>query len=304
MRLLLGSLASLAVGSVAYGVLVEANDFQVRRVEQPILPAGSPSVRVLHISDVHLLSSQKQKRDFLRGLNGLNPDLVVCTGDLVSSPLAIEALAESLGPLLDVPGVFVFGSNDYHLPTFKIPIKYLWRSTGKTGPSSDGGIPTAELRAALQAGAWRDVTDVRVQLELRGVPFEIRGTGDAHQARDDYSTVAGAVRDDVVSLGVTHAPYLRLLDAMTADGVDLILAGHTHGGQVCVPVYGALATNCDLPTVHAKGLFRHRASGRESLVNVSAGIGTSPFAPYRFACQPEVSLLTLTAPSATDETQM
>lgn len=304
MRRVLAGAAAVAVGAVAYGVLVEANDFQVRRVGLPILPEGSPNLRVLHLSDVHLLPSQKQKLDFLRGLTGLHPDLVVCTGDLVSSVAGIDALTGALGSLLDVPGVFVFGSNDYHLPKFKLPWGYLRKRDPKSRPSQSGDIPTGDLRDALESGAWRDVTDLKLRWELRGVPFEIRGTGDAHQHRDDYPSVAGAPADGAVSLGVTHAPYLRLLDAMTADGLDLILAGHTHGGQVCVPVHGALTTNCDLPPVHAKGLFTYESGGRTSHVNVSAGIGTSPFAPYRFACRPEVTLLTLTAPQLAGETEM
>ena len=81
---------------------------------------------------------------------------------------------------------------------------------------------------------------------------------------------------------------------MAADGVPLVFAGHTHGGQVCVPGWGALTTNCDLPVEEAKGLSRHRAAKGSTWLHVSAGLGSSPFAPYRFACPPEVTLLTLT----------
>ena len=104
-----------------------------------------------------------------------------------------------------------------------------------------------------------------------------------------------------VSLAVTHAPYRSVLDPMAADGHDLIVAGHTHGGQVCVPFYGALVTNCDLDTARVKGLSSHTAEGRTSWLHVSAGLGTSPYAPVRFACRPEATLLTLTA-SGTDAT--
>jgi predicted MPP superfamily phosphohydrolase len=86
-----------------------------------------------------------------------------------------------------------------------------------------------------------------------------------------------------------------MIDAMAADGHDLIVAGHTHGGQVCVPFYGALVTNCDLDTARVKGLSQHTANDRTSWLHVSAGLGTSPYAPVRFACRPEATLLTLTA---------
>jgi predicted MPP superfamily phosphohydrolase len=78
---------------------------------------------------------------------------------------------------------------------------------------------------------------------------------------------------------------------MNADGADLVLAGHTHGGQLCVPGVGALVTNCDLPRSRAKGMSQHG----DAVLHVSAGLGTSPYAPVRFACRPEATLLTITA---------
>jgi len=109
--------------------------------------------------------------------------------------------------------------------------------------------------------------------------------------------VAGPVDRDAadVTIGVTHAPYRRVIDAMAYDGLDLILAGHTHGGQVAIPGYGALVSNCDLDPRRAKGLSRHSAGGHTAWMHVSAGLGTSPYAPIRFACPPEATLLTLVA---------
>ncbi|MEY2673290.1 MAG: hypothetical protein RLZZ508_1167, partial [Actinomycetota bacterium] len=85
--------------------------------------------------------------------------------------------------------------------------------------------------------------------------------------------------------------YLRVLDAMVEDEIPLILAGHTHGGQLCLPFFGALVTNCDLDTRRAKGLHKYQ----DAWLHVSAGLGTNPFTPVRFACRPEATLLTLTA---------
>mgnify|MGYP000854319173 CR=1 FL=1 len=288
------SLAAAALGCFAWG-LAEANLFQVRRVSVPVLPAGGRELRVLHISDVHLLESQHAKLDFLRSLAGLAPDVVVNTGDNISSDRAIASLMAALGPLRDVPGGFVFGSNDYHRPEFKSPLRYVTRGRSEASAAPEP-LDSEQLRSALtRSGAWHDLNDRRAIVEVGGYRVELRGTDDAHHDRDDYPAVAGPASDGVdLSLGVTHAPYRRVLDAMTVDGVQLILAGHTHGGQVCVPGYGALTTNCDLPTPQVKGLSRHEAGGGSAWLHVSAGIGTSPFAPYRFACPPEVTLLTLT----------
>ncbi len=81
-----------------------------------------------------------------------------------------------------------------------------------------------------------------------------------------------------------------MLDRFAADGYDLVLAGHTHGGQLRVPGVGALVTNCGLDRSRARGVSRW---GSHMWLHVSAGLGTSPFAPVRFACPPEASLLTL-----------
>ena len=87
-----------------------------------------------------------------------------------------------------------------------------------------------------------------------------------------------------------------MLDRFAADGYDLVLAGHTHGGQLRLPGYGALVTNCGIDRSRARGASRWGAHMR---LHVSAGLGTSPYAPLRFACPPEASLLTLVPRSAT-----
>ena len=288
-------LAAVAAGCFAWG-LVEATRFRVRRVTVPVLPAGGPEMRILHLSDIHLLPGQQLKLSFLRALADLEPDLVISTGDNIASDTAISPLISALGRLLEVPGGFVFGSNDYHKPEFKNPLRYVAR--GRSEPSkSPERLTTDQLRAELtRSGAWHDLNDRRTIIDAAGYRIELRGTDDAHHDLDHYPAVVGPASDGVdLSLGVTHAPYSRILDAMTTDGVDLILAGHTHGGQVCVPGHGALTTNCDLPTDRAKGLSEHRVEGHHAWLHISAGIGTSPFAPYRFACPPEVTILTLVA---------
>jgi predicted MPP superfamily phosphohydrolase len=231
---------------------------------------------------------------------------VVSTGDNLSEPDAIDPLVQDLSRLLAVPGVFVFGSNDYTAPGPINPLAYLGRSTQRSGAEADRvPLPTERLRAAFTDAGWADLDGHRASLEIQGLRLEFRGTDDAHLGLDDYSLVAGppAPGTDLV-IGVTHAPYRRVLDAMTADEVQLILAGHTHGGQVCVPGWGALTTNCDLPPAQAKGLStHHEPGGRAATLHVSAGVGSSPYAPYRFACPPEVTVLTLTGPEMTESMQ-
>ena len=303
----LARVAAAGVGVVAAGIgwgVAEARSFALRRVTVPVLLPGQRQLRVLHLSDIHLLPGQHAKLEWMSRLAGLEPDLVVTTGDNIASAASVEPLLAAWGRLLERPGVFVWGSNDYTEPSFAHPARYLVRPSSDV-PRITPELPWRELGARLSSHGWVDLNHHRARLEIAGRTVEFRGTDDAHLHRDDYSLVAGPAGPDVdLSIGVTHAPYLRILDAMTRDDVDLIFAGHTHGGQVCLPWKGALVTNCDLDTKRAKGLHTHTltdGSGRDqtSWLHVSAGLGSSPFAPYRIACRPEATLLTL-VPRASD----
>ena len=208
-------------------------------------------------------------------------------------------LLEALGGLLDVPGVFVFGSNDYFAPSLRNPMRYLLPDDGQRNTHTRQ-LPYEDLRAGFESRGWVDLTNRREQLSVLGTTFAFAGVDDPHLGYDDLAAVAGPADAGAdLRMGVTHAPYLRVLDQFAADGYETVLAGHTHGGQVCLPFRGALVTNCDLDTARVKGLHRHPADAApgapgSSWLHVSAGLGTSPYAPVRLCCRPEATLLTLT----------
>lgn len=290
--------ARLALGTALAGAAAlayarwEAGAFTLRRASVEVLPDGQPPLRLLHLSDLHLVPGQRRKIEWVRSLRALRPDAVVVTGDFLSHQDAIPHVVDALDPLFEVPGMFVLGSNDYYAPRPLNPAKYL------NGPSQleprRPMLPWRDLVATLTDNGWLDLGNTREAVKVDGRLIDVRGVDDPHISRDRYADVAGPFDDDAdLTLGVTHAPYLRVLDGMARDGADLVLAGHTHGGQLAVPGYGALVTNCDLPRSKAKGLSEHLGS----TLHVSAGLGTSPYAPVRFACRPEATLLTLTARS-------
>ena len=288
---------ALGLGTLAYSAGIEVRNFAVRRVELPVLPAGQRPLKVLHFSDLHLTPSQGVKRRWLASLADLEPDLVVDTGDNLAHMDAVDPLLEGLGRLLDVPGVFVMGSNDYFAPTMRNPLWYLFPDDG-TPQRARPKLPWDEMRAAFESRGWTDLTNTRRRLTVGDTTIAFAGVDDPHLGYDDLAAVAGpAPRDADLRVGVAHAPYLRVLDQYARDGYDLTLAGHTHGGQVCLP-WRAIVTNCDLDTGRAKGLHRHPADSGpgdpgSSWLHVSAGAGTSPYAPIRLFCRPEATLLTL-----------
>jgi len=323
-----GAVAATGVAGLAWASLVERNWYALREHEVPVLAPGSRPLRVLQVADLHLVPRQRRKIEWVRALADLAPDLVVNTGDNLADLEAVPAALRAMEPLFAFPGVFVLGSNDYFGPTAKNPARYLTPGYARA-PRGRVRLPADELVAGLVAGGWTDLDNARTRLPVRGQELELVGTDDAHIERDRYASVSAPASSDVaLTVGVTHAPYQRVLDAMTADGAQLVIAGHTHGGQLAVPGYGALVTNCDLPTDRAKGLSRwwpgagaayagqpgwhqklerwgavHLRGGSDAAyqpppgaawLHVSARLGTSPYEPVRFACRPEATILTLT----------
>jgi uncharacterized protein len=283
-----------------YASIIERNWFALRRVDVPVLPAGARPLRILHISDAHLTPGRHRLLSWIRSLDALEPDLVVNTGDSIAHTESVLPFLEALGPLLDRPGVFVYGSNDLYSPMPKNPTRYLWTS------SSDGyrqrtlpDLPWAELGAGMAAAGWMDANNKHGRLKTGDLDIEVAGVHDPHIRRDRYDLIARPADPAAdLHLGVLHSPEPTVLDRFSADGYDLLLAGHTHGGQLCLPWFGTLVTNCGIDRARAKGLSRHPAAElgadpARPFLHVSAGLGTSPWAPFRFCCRPEASLLTL-----------
>jgi predicted MPP superfamily phosphohydrolase len=292
-----GALAGTA--ALAWSAGVEVRWFALRAAQLPVLPPGHAPLRVLHVSDLHLTPSQQRKLEWVRALAALEPDLVVNTGDNLADHASVPFVLSAFGELLDVPGVFVFGSNDYFAPSLRNPVRYLLPDDGQRNTHTPK-LPYGDLRDGFERRGWTDLTNRRETVVVKGTTIAFAGVDDPHLGYDDLAAVAGPADASAdVRLGVTHAPYLRVLDQFAGDGYDAIFAGHTHGGQLRLPFSGALVTNCDLDTRRASGLHRHPADAEpgtpgSAWLHVSAGLGTSPFAPVRFCCRPEATLLTLT----------
>jgi len=311
--------AALAVGAVGaaaaiWGIGIERHLYTLRRHTVAVLEPGSAPIRVLHLSDVHLAPWQRRKQAWIASLASLRPDLIINTGDNLGHPDALPGLRAAFAGFRGTPGAFVHGSNDLYAPSPRNPLRYF------LGPSEHTGAEVRLDTAALDAFftntlGWQDVNNAAASVVIHGRRVNLLGVDDAHrdwdrldllpalfaQLRAGGARAAGDEHADTVAnaapltIGVTHAPYRRVLDAFTRGGADLIFGGHTHGGQVRVPGFGALVANCDIPLRQASGLSSWHESGHTAALNVSAGIGHSIYAPVRFACPPEASLLTLVA---------
>lgn len=302
----LGVAAVAGAAAFAWGSLVERNRFVIRHEFVPVLEPGSRQLTVLHISDLHMAPWQTAKQDWIRALAVLQPDLIVNTGDNLGHPDAIDAVAYALEPFSGTPGVFVHGSNDYYGPSFKNPLAYFGSPSRHHAHAEV--LDTERLeRVFEQQFGWANLNNDVKSMTVGGSNLEFFGTNDAHRNMDRLESLPALIDDmreeeswhdstsTAVPIGVTHAPYQRVLNSFVTNGAEVIFAGHTHGGQVRIPGLAPLVTNCDIPRAQAQGLSVWHHAGRGSFLNVSAGLGTSIYAPVRFACPPEAVLVTLTA---------
>jgi predicted MPP superfamily phosphohydrolase len=286
-----------ATAGIAYASLYERNRWTLRRFDVPVLAPGSAPLRVLHLSDLHMTAGQRSKQEWVASLARLEPDLVVDTGDNLAGMDAVPGTLRALDPLLDLPGVFVMASNDYYAPRPKNPLKYFTRDHVRVHGDE---LPWRDLRDGMTRRGWLDLTNARGELVVGGRRIVFAGVDDSHLGLDRYDLVAGPADPTAdLRIGLAHSPEPRVLDRFAADGHDLLLCGHTHGGQLRVPFYGALVTNCGIDRDRVRWLHRwaepSAAHPHGTWLHISAGLGTSPYAPARFACPPEATLLTLTA---------
>lgn len=268
-----------------------AGPFRLNRLN--VAGVSQKPVRILHISDLHFAPGQQKKAEFLKQLAELEPDLVINTGDNLGHKDAINSALSALGPLGKFPGVFVNGSNDYRSPELKNPFRY-FVAPSKVPQRRD--IDTKRFNTELENFGWLNLNNQSGQLNVAGAAIGFIGVDDPHENLDDLNSLNAQVQklaDVDFTLGIAHAPYLRVLEAMTKSGASMIFAGHTHGGQLCLPGQRALVSNCDLPTEYASGLSGWQFGNKESLLHVSAGLGCSIYAPVRLFCPPQATLLEL-----------
>ncbi|WP_336249256.1 metallophosphoesterase [Stomatohabitans albus] len=286
-------LAGMAATCFLYGVAIERRWYTTRfdtiHRDRPVV---SP-LRIALFSDLHYRPGQEHRLHYvMNAVVDAQPDLIVSAGDNLEHAGGMDAViathAAMTAALPSVPAIAALGAHDYWGPTPALnPFRYFVSRTSNVKPTGER-FNTDRFIAGLEDAGW--IVPVNGQGVLTSPQGRIHFSvvDDPHIGRDDLGAVAHQPNEPVViQLGITHAPYRRVLDHYVGIGCDLILAGHTHGGQVCVPFYGALVTNCDLPPAQASGLSYHR----DTPLVVTAGLGHSTYAPFRFACRPEVRII-------------
>jgi predicted MPP superfamily phosphohydrolase len=284
----LGSKVLLAGSGIAAYAAHQARSYRIRSQQVPV-PASGTRLTILQISDVHMTGRHRKLAAWLRALAHAipTPDVIVASGDLIDDDSGIDPLIDACCRLEAKLGRFyVLGSHDYFQSTVRGFVQSLGKLFSIREPSTVRPADTNRLERGLQSCGWISLTNTAHVLPHDAGPVRLAGVDDPFIHRHQTEHIRRSTGDGL-AVGVTHTP--DVVSEWILAGFDLVLAGHTHGGQVRIPGLGALVTNCSLPSALASGLSQI-GSGR---LHVSPGLGTSKFSPVRLFCPPEVTLLTL-----------
>lgn len=297
--------AGLGVACVAYGTLIERRWYVQRRdavtafdesKTQHLDSARKADVLpILLFSDLHFRPGQEHRLNFVIEMaKQARPQLIVSAGDNLEHADGIEPVIATHRAIAEAAPnatcIAALGAHDWYGPTRKLnPFRYFFdKQTVHKGEGER--LDTDRLIAGLRESGWRVPVNGQGVFDTPMGLVHYSVVDDPHIGREDLSAVAAPPPEEAtLSIGITHAPYKRVLDHFVANGAGLLLAGHTHGGQVRVPFYGALVSNCDLPPAQARGVSTFKGVP----LIVTAGLGHSTYAPFRFACRPEVRAITV-----------
>jgi predicted MPP superfamily phosphohydrolase len=258
------SILGLALGGILciiYGRLVEPYWLSVSRVSiaSPKVPRGAQPVRIAHISDVHSDPSPRLEERLPEAIAAEKPDVIVFTGDSLNSPEGLPVFKSLLQKLSAIAPTFVVKGN--------------WDTWFWGNLALFDGTGVVELN-----GAGRVVS-------VRGIKVGISGL--AVQNEQSLDRALAGIPRDAISVFLYHSP--DLIKEVSSRQVDLYCAGHTHGGQVALPGYGALVTFSKFGKQYESGLYRE---GKTSLyVNRGIGMEGGSAPRVRFWSRPELTII-------------
>lgn len=266
-----GTSAIAAIGATpVFSAVATARDYQLNRIPLafPELPSELEGFSIAHISDIHsgVFMTEENMREIFELTNSLFPNLTVITGDLVDNADAqIPALHRALPMLKSDLGVYACLGNHDHYAT------------------ADKVVAAAQDRNVIMLNNEHRI------IRVDGAPLSIIGIDDAGKGARNFANLDQAmngVNPDALKVLLSHRP--DIFPSVRARGIDLMLSGHTHGGQVGLEIMGLNLNPVYLVHRYARGLYRE--DGKYNYVNVGVGMVGVPIRLVR----PEIALLTLT----------
>jgi predicted MPP superfamily phosphohydrolase len=285
----------LPLASLGYATLREPYRPVFRRHKVGVRDAW-PDLSIVHISDLHVRRSDQRLLKVQRAaLTGLEPDLVCVTGDVCEKVADIDLLIDLLRQPKPRLGTFIVLGNHEHNAPLPAGLAEKHNRTWRKALGavlhlfaprlrSDGDEEAHAMAEALQAAGFTVLHNQGVRVVDGERSLWIAGVDSAWAGHHDLEQAMVGKRADEPCLALIHEPDLAF-DA-DAQGADLILAGHTHGGQVRLPVLGTPYTLRVDPRISIAAGFQRLGAG---MLHITAGLGHT--IPLRFLCPPEVAWL-------------
>ena len=281
-EVLLAVAAILAAGLVIYAA-IEARSVRVTRLEirTPGLPAAFDGFTIMHVSDLHFRRGRSFPTLVETAVCGIKADLIAITGDIAYSRTGLPHFERLLGVLKQsAPNALILAC---------------------TGNGEILHPRVGEMaQTAIENAGGRMLHNESIQMDREGELVFVIGVDDPFTRRDDLDVALANVPADAFKILLAHSPSIarKAVDA----GIDLILCGHTHGGQVRLPSIGAIYARTGFSRAVNAGLYEseslYRALGLDpsqagfTNLYISRGVGTS-HVPIRFLCPPEIAIIRL-----------
>lgn len=280
-----GTLLAAGLGAFWYASRVEIRRYKLESVTVPTTYGGAgimPNLKILHISDLHLCQPESHKIEFLQRITDEDYDMVVLTGDVFENFSGLEYASQILKRKPRLGAYAVLGNHDYYEYTMwnkvvgRIARKFRHPSRVRNVDSMVAALEHAGF-TVLQ-NSWCSHPEERIS--VIGVDYFAAD-------EDSFKAMIANVPDDHLLIGLKHVPHK--LRRLSEAGIDVLFCGHTHGGQVRLPGFGAIITDSELPREEACGLIWRD----KTAVHVSRGVGADPRSNFRFFCPPHATLVTV-----------
>ena len=272
-------------GAVFFGawLIIEPRFFRIVRKEARCAKLINP-LQILHLSDIHFAYLDRKLASFFDRLAELNPDLIVLTGDIIDCREGVYEAEKQLSKLKSKSGIFaVMGNHDYY--DYRLYDCLFHNFQGQRHPLKRNG--TLKLRGVYKKLRIKELRNESQSVEIDGQQIGIHGVDDPVTGHADLTRLRVQKNPGMPHILLSHS--LDVLFGLSEHEIDICFSGHTHGGQVCLPGWGAIIT-------HSRA-GRKYASGIKKFMNIqcciSRGMGSSRFMPIRFFSRPEAILLTL-----------
>jgi uncharacterized protein len=254
-------LAMFGFGCFAYAYFIEPYWLSVRNIEikSAKLPKDGGRIRLVHISDIHSDAKARLEEKLPAAISEQKPDLIVFSGDSLNSPEGLEVFRKCLTEISKIAPTFVVRGN--------------WDVWYWNNQNLFGETGARQLNAAVE------------RIEINGIPIWLSGV--FVESEGKLAETLGQISKNEFSVFLFHYP--DLIEEVSRAEIDLYCAGHTHGGQVAMPFYGALVTLSKFGKKYEGGTYQVD----KTWLNVNRGIGmeggTTP--RVRFWARPEITVI-------------